>query len=552
MTFAASLPVALSAGTTYSFSLWSEAVGAAYNLDEKQISLLGTACNLGGYSSFVSGLIYDWLSRKHQFGPRIVLLLGILVNSSGYSLLYLAGTGHVHVSFPMLFSLCVVACSGGTYSDTTALATNIRNFPSNRGTVVGLIKTCVGLSAAVYSLMYSGFLAPHALHYLLFLAIAPAIASIPALLTLNHVPFIQSSELESGQHIFTTGGRFLFAAQTLGTVAIFLMADAIVQEEKDLTVRVSKLLAIGGIVLLLPLILVPYGSGGIFAYPIGHHAPIIREGEEEMEEEEEEEIERVVAGEEDSVEGDTAGLYDTLLGTTEVEPELEPSVRHTLASLNFYLLAFECCIGMGAGLTFLNNTARIVLALEGDTSLGSLIGIFAVCNAAGRMLLGWLPERVLHSAGIPRPFFLIAASLLTSLACAATAFASSDYLEVLAAAFGFAFGSHWSLMPSLAADLFGLKSFATIYTVLQIAPACGSLGLASWLTATLYSEELRRQGLPSDAVCLGRGCFRTTFLILTISAGVGCIAAASLLYRTRRVYQKQFINLVRFDSCATN
>ena len=37
-----------------------------------------------------------------------------------------------------------MTCWGGTWYDTACLVTNVRNFPNNRGTVVGLLKACVG------------------------------------------------------------------------------------------------------------------------------------------------------------------------------------------------------------------------------------------------------------------------------------------------------------------------------------------------------------------------------------------------------------------------
>lgn len=42
----------------------------------------------------------------------------------------------------------------GTWLDTSALVTSVRNFPTERGKVVGLLKSFLGLSSSVYTTLY--------------------------------------------------------------------------------------------------------------------------------------------------------------------------------------------------------------------------------------------------------------------------------------------------------------------------------------------------------------------------------------------------------------
>lgn len=42
-------------------------------------------------------------------------------------------------------------------------------------------------------------------------------------LATSQAPPLQVCELETGQHVFTTEGRFIFTLQTLGTLAVFLI-----------------------------------------------------------------------------------------------------------------------------------------------------------------------------------------------------------------------------------------------------------------------------------------------------------------------------------------
>ena len=69
---------------------------------------------------------------------------------------------------------------------------------------------------------------------------------------------------------------------------------------------------------------------------------------------------------------------------------------------------------------------------------------------------------------MPRPLFLVLTSLLSAAVALACAFAPLPALVPAAAFAGIAFGAHWSLIPALASELFGLRFFASNYCLLQV------------------------------------------------------------------------------------
>ncbi|KFM24561.1 putative MFS-type transporter YhjX [Auxenochlorella protothecoides] len=227
-TFAASLPIGLSSGIVYCFSIWSADLKAAYHLDQGQLQLVGAAANIGGLAAIFAGLLYDALQDWHQLGPRLVLLLGMVTNLGGYLGLWAVVTGRISPPYWQVCALAAIACSGNTWTDTVVLVTNVRNLPQHRGTVVGIIKSCEGLSASVFTAIYLGVFAPHAKPFLLFMAVAPAVIDLVGTLFVGHVPFIQHSELKRrGRRTFTTERRFAFTLCVLGTVAVYLAATAL-------------------------------------------------------------------------------------------------------------------------------------------------------------------------------------------------------------------------------------------------------------------------------------------------------------------------------------
>ncbi len=56
---------------------------------------------------------------------------------------------------------------------------------------------------------------------------------------------------------------------------------------------------------------------------------------------------------------------------------------------------------------------------------------------------------------------------------------------------GLVFGCHWTLVPAVASELFGLRYFASIYSTMQLFAAAGSYLLATLLAGTLYDRQAR-------------------------------------------------------------
>lgn len=363
----------------------------AYGLTQGQLELIGAAHNLGGYSSFISGLVYDALERRHHVGPRISLLFGCTSSFFGFAGLWAALTNFrgFHPTVPQLALIALIAGNGGTWFDTCTLATNLRNFPASRGTVVGLVKASVGLSASLYASAYTSVFQPAADRFLLFLALMPTVVGLVAMPLVNYVPFVQRSETDRGQSIFSTEGRFLFALQSIGTLALYLMATAIVNGTHELSQATRGILGGGVIFLLLPIGLIPYGSGGLFAErmpkPGSGRASAIEEAALES-------GQHGRSGVDEPLLGAAPGGVETPTPEQDDDEDLPlpatitPSVTvgECFRLLNFWLLAVVCCIGIGSGLAFLNNAAQLVAALEGPEETRSvLVSLFGVASCGG-------------------------------------------------------------------------------------------------------------------------------------------------------------------------
>ena len=81
---------------------------------------------------------------------------------AGYLGIWAAATGRIRRAYWQEILFVMVATNAGAWFDTSALVTTVSNFPGARGKVVGVLKSFVGLSSAVFTAQYSGFFAPSA------------------------------------------------------------------------------------------------------------------------------------------------------------------------------------------------------------------------------------------------------------------------------------------------------------------------------------------------------------------------------------------------------
>eukprot|EP00877_Chromochloris_zofingiensis_P006206 jgi/Chrzof1/1839/Cz10g23080.t1 len=223
-----------------------------------------------------------------------------------------------------------------------------------------------------------------------------------------------------------------------------------------------------------------------------------------------------------------------------------PSVLHELPNLtlsqcirsfNFWLLFFEFTVATGTAVTFQNNLAQIFASADGDAGATAvLVSIYSVSNSVARLVMGYYPERMMHSDGVPRTSFLLVSDSCMFAMCLVTAYASPQWLYAAAVLAGLALGAHWTLVPAIISDLFGVQHFAANYTFYQFAPAIGGLSFGTVLAGWVYDVHAEHAE-SGHTTCTGPECFKTTFLILAVLCGLGTVAAARITFSTRGLYK---------------
>ncbi|KAG6669540.1 hypothetical protein CIPAW_01G251000 [Carya illinoinensis] len=145
---AAAVWVEIAAGNTYNFPLYSSTLKSVMGYNQQQVTLLGVANDIGENVSILPGIACN------KFPPWALLLVGALLCFLGYGVLWLAVSQTVqNLPFWLLWLVLCIGTNSCAWFGTAVLVTNMRNFPRSRGTVSGILKGYIGISAAVYTVI---------------------------------------------------------------------------------------------------------------------------------------------------------------------------------------------------------------------------------------------------------------------------------------------------------------------------------------------------------------------------------------------------------------
>ncbi|EFC44765.1 predicted protein [Naegleria gruberi] len=217
---------------------------------------------------------------------------------------------------------------------------------------------------------------------------------------------------------------------------------------------------------------------------------------------------------------------------------LEPPVNNPfgmLMTLDFYIMFIVYMIGSGCGLVIINNLGAIVIAYGGYNGQQNLmVQLLSIFNCLGRIAFGFLSDKfLLPKYHLTRVTFFNIAVLMMGVMHFIFAWAPVNSLYFFICVMGFFNGGIFSLAPSFCSERFGAKYFGMNFSIMNLAAACGSYGLATFVTGQLYQINI---DAPRTTTCHGHDCFQLTFFITSSLCGFAFILGLFLQYRTRWVY----------------
>lgn len=535
MGLAAAVWVQIASGNTFTFPLYSHSLKSVLGFNQRQLTIIGVANDIGENLSLLPGLACN------KFPPWLLLLVGSLASFLGYGLFFLAVSQTLHsLPYLLLWFGLVVAANSSAWLTTAVLVTNMRNFPASRGSVAGILKGYGGLSAAVFTEIYSIVLHNNSSNFLLFLAVGiPVICFIMMYLVRPCTPATGDDPVEHYHFLFVQ-----FSSVVLG---VYLLATTILGNITSFSTVVSYVLVVVMVLLLMAPLAVPLK---MTLFP--------RRGSTS------DSSESLAQGKDDNAEPLLASSSAGALGSFTDQDDLsevaellalgEGAVKQkkrrpkrgedfkfteAIVKADFWLLFFVFFVGVGTGVTVLNNLAQIGIA-QGEEDTTTLLSIFSFCNFVGRLGGGVVSEHFVKTKTLPRTVWMTCTQTVMLIVYLVFAYAINGTLYPAVAFLGVCYGVQVSVMLPTVSELFGLKHFGVLSSFMSLGNPIGAFLFSALLAGNIYDSEAAKQhgiGLLASDVCVGPNCFKLTFFILSGVCAAGIILSVILSVRIRPVYQ---------------
>ena len=524
------------AGATYIFAIYSKDIKATLGYTQEQLNTVGFFKDVGANVGIHAGLVAEVAP------PWLVLAVGAAMNLGGYLMLYLSVTGRVRPA-PPLWLVCLyiaVGANSQSFANTGALVTAVKNFPEDRGVVLGLLKGFVGLSGAIFTQIYRAVYGTDndGAELVLLMAWLPAAISLLFIPTIRIMPRpIAAAGRASGER----RAFFLFLYASI-VLAVYLLVMNVVELEVTrfpkpayyVTATVLLLLIFFPIVIVVKQELKTYLLQPAPA-PAAAIVTITVEDEKTHEAAPAADQDQAAAADRDSP--SPSCFQDVFRPPARGQ---DYTILQALFSVDMLVLFMATICGIGGTLTAVDNMGQIGQSLGyPQRSVTTFVSLVSIWNYAGRVVSGFASEYVLARYQVPRPLALTVVLLLACVGHALIAFGVSHGLYAASVILGFCFGAQWPLLFAIISEVFGLKYYSTLYNFGAVASPVGSYILNVRIAGRMYDREALRQGgrRGRDLTCVGVRCFRESFLIITGVTLLGALVSLLLAWRTREFYR---------------
>ncbi|CAL5093611.1 unnamed protein product [Urochloa decumbens] len=529
----ASIVVMAASGSTYIFALYSKVLRSKLGYNQETLNKLSFFKDLGTNVGVISGLV-------QQVAPTwAVLLIGAAMNLAGYLMIYLALTGRT--AAPPVWLMCFYICFGAnalTFSNTGALVACVKNFPESRGIVIGLLKSFVGLSGAIYTQLYLAIYGDDAASLVLLVAWLPAAFNVFTVYTIRVLPYARR-QVAGGEKAYSTPFyHFLYLSVAL---AAYLLVMIVLQKQ----VRFSHA---AYVVTSTALLVILFSNVGVVVreeYKAVsqledslQHAPAIAVEEPPKptatQKDAEDESSPPLCG------GGMVGCISNMFRPPALGEDY--SIMQALVSVEMLVLFVISVFGIGGTLTAIDNMAQIGQSLGYPAkSINTFVSLISIWNYAGRAGAGYISEFLLARYRFPRPLALTAVLLVSCVGHLLIAFGVPRSLYAASVIIGFCFGAQWPLLFAIISEVFGLKYYSSLFNFGSAASPAGAYVLNVIVTGRMYDAEATRQhggvAAVGDKICKGVVCFKNPFLIITGVTFAGAIVSLVLVWRTRNFYR---------------
>lgn len=537
----ASFLIMAGAGATFLFGIYSKDIKTTLGYDQTTLNLIGFFKDIGSSIGVLSGLMAEvtpiWC----------LLLVGAVVNFTGYFMIWLAVTNRIPE--PHVWQMCAYMCiaaNAQNFENTGVLVTTLRNFPENRGVVLGLLKGFTGLSGAIIAQIYLAVYGDDSKAAILLIAWLPTALSLVFVYTIREIDYAKGKECTNELKVFY---QFLFVSIVL---ALFIMAITIAQK----MVAFSPAAYAGSatvvcVLLFAPLFISIKQELAILKKPNQEAVSVVPQVTidnlvhlDHHDQDQEASLDLKLKPKPKSKSRWTC-LENIFMNKPERGEDY--SILQALLSVDMVILYVATFCGLGTSFTAVDNLGQIGESLGyPKKSISTFVSLLSIWNYFGRIFSGFVSEHLLVKYKFPRPLMMTLALFLSCIGHVFIALPFPGSVYIASIIIGFSFGAQLPLIFAIVSELFGLKRFGTLFNCAQLGGPIGSYILNVRVTGPMYDREaikvLKHSGLDrssvKELVCMGKGCYQRSFMVLSGVCCFGALATLVLVARTREFYNR--------------
>ncbi|CBZ24857.1 conserved hypothetical protein [Leishmania mexicana MHOM/GT/2001/U1103] len=537
---------------SYTFNLVSGSLQERYSLTQRDLSTITTAGTVIGNVMLPYSFLYDYI------GPLPIAVLSSFVFPLGALLIALCFQG---VIVGNLVQLCVfysLMNVGTSFFDLSSCITILSYFPTNRGPVIALLKTFIGLGSAIVGSMFQGFFGGAVQYFFYFLMLFAMIVGVLGIIFLRlpayHLTGYEESHLsttEKEQRLASKAQflkqkppmwRFYYGFVLMMVLIVFLpLTTALVdyldlgRKEKLTFATITTIFATGFFVIAIPPELfqcarraspadedvgtlnkaekIPYSNSTDADKPLPFPSPAV------MEEDVDTEIDYIA-------------------------PQYQTSFVKNLFSIHLWALWWTCFCIVGAEDVIINNSSYIFGALAGEKTSTSTRTLLTVLNgvgsATGRLLMSyfeaWSQKRPAEKR-IPLTIslFIPTTSIIVTIVLFLTLPKQALPLPYVIAAIGNGFLAATTIL--ITRTIYA-RDPAKHYHFCFLAAAFSSIALNRFLYGEWYTVQSEKLG--NSLLCTSRKCVEMPLIVLL---GLSCTAFVSniVVHLTYRRYSERVL-----------
>eukprot|EP01060_Flectonema_neradi_P014791 TRINITY_DN2144_c0_g1_i1.p1 TRINITY_DN2144_c0_g1~~TRINITY_DN2144_c0_g1_i1.p1 ORF type:complete len:610 (+),score=99.35 TRINITY_DN2144_c0_g1_i1:22-1851(+) len=490
---------------SFAFSAFSDTIKDKQGYSPTEINTIGSFMQAGVWTSILGGIMLD------KYGPKVTAAASLMLGCTGYVSMYILTTISSQSGWYWYALSAYLSGQGGAYCYLIALKVCQGQAPASlRGRVVGVLATFVSLSAGIFTLLGQAFF-KGAWFFLLLLIAHVCQCSIGFFLRTD----IEESEVHR-EAIKKTTARLYIGAFT--ACVIILISSFVSGGPSD---TIFGILA--ACILSFPLSLLVFTE--------------------------------ISARRRLAADDDVAKLVSptTPAGTATVKFTSPGPISKRMAYLEMGWLFISYLFAFGPAAASLNILGALVVSrldlIEGATytksgpgstgvpgfnQVTNMVTMFAVTNTLGRILTGQLTDYTREK--LRKSFWFIVFGLVISSALFGLSFAYSSWSQlVFVALLGIGVGGVQTTIPQLAAEIFGMKKFASVLATMAFAPSSGSIAFSN--INAKFEEHFSKKSFvwigdkpTSEPVkyCFGNDCLHMALIVGSITSCTGALLAIVL------------------------